>query len=1550
MANNTQEFKTIISLNAQQAKDELKQLNDRVDSLKKKRDDALKNGGNWSKQDAKDLRQATAAAKTYESTVSKTIHTLANMQNASVGEVKAAMKSLKKVMNETTDPKDYQALEQFLDQCKYRISGMSDATRLTADEMRNLMNESQLVAKVLGNINTSSLKDLRDARTALQNGLSKVDPTSNVYKQQEESLQKVQRRIGQIEAEQRSLNSLMDKYDDEIRNCQKSTEEIHREDKLIGQTLNNISKSSIRDLEMSKQLVEERLKYTRQDTDEFKKLTQQAKQLNTQLETAKGKSAATQSLWSRVSGFFNTNWGFFTQAIGAITGLTVTIRKCTQAYAEMEDSMANVRKYTGQSDEEVRMMNEDFKKMDTRTSREQLNELAGAAGRLGKQSKKDIEDFVDAADKINVALGDDLGKGAVDKIGKLANVFGEEGRLGLRQAMLSTGSAINELAQSSSANAGYIVDFTADLAGVGKQANMTQAQIMGLGSALDQNMQEEATASTVFSQLITKMFQDPAKFAKIAGIEVGKFTKLLKTDANEALLEFMQSMQNKGGFAEMAPMFESMNLNGTRAVGVLSSVATHLDQVRTAQETAAKAYQDGTSVLNEFNTNNNTANAELDKAKKRFNDLTIELGQKLVPVARVAISSGSLMVNALEAIVSFVVKFRTTLTLLVPMVTALAIASNASAIATKLQVFWNEKLLPSLKKLFTLIKTNPYAVFATAMTIVIGLVIDLTRKTDALTMAQRTLNKISDDAKVKVQEQADKIDVLVKAAKNDRLSMDDRKKAIEELNKIIPGYNAQLDAETGRYRANEKALKDYNAQLQRKYELEGAKDMLRQLGKQRAEATVALDQAQKQLANAASAGVGYTYTTSYGMVGNTTQDLVDKAQREVNKAKGALDDINTQIKAIESSYGDDLQKDAVRNSTADTGNNSSTGGGGSNYVSPKEQKRIEAARKKQEAEARKRAAAALKAQKAEDKQIEAETNLHIAKLLDAYSQGKITREELINQREKAEKDGLEKRMKIWDKDSTEYKNLQTKEEDATREKVEAIAKLNARQAESEYKKEEQNINLAYSTKGDPLYMNEEARDERLFHNEQEYIKKRIALAKIGSEEWFDLRDELEENDNEHRIKLEQKHQERLNQYREQFGMQDIATQEKIALAGYDKIMKEELAKYKDNSDEKLKEEKKFQEMRKQLVLYYREQESEQNLNNSAGEVFKRNANTAYTTASNNAKADYQNEHPTGTGVMDYVASDVTIFSSTIDNIKQMEKDAVISHEEAMAAMGEATGNLAEDIAAKMQAAYNAVSPIMDAMSSYYSAQCDLEVSQTEKKYEKLIDSAGNNQVKQKKLQEKQEQEIAEIKTKYNRRQMKMQIAQAIAETAINAINAYGSVWSSDMPLYVKTVLAPVMAGTALAAGAIQIATIKKQQQAQEAGYYEGGFTGGSSYRREAGVVHEGEFVANHQAVNNPQLLPAFRLLDQAQRNNTVGTLTATDVSRSMGVGGATVVSAPQINVTNDNSDLAGTLQQARDTINSLGALLASGQIIVRMPDWDDFDRSRDHWERIKGNK
>lgn len=117
--------------------------------------------------------------------------------------------------------------------------------------------------------------------------------------------------------------------------------------------------------------------------------------------------------------------------------------------------MAGVSKHTGMSAEEVDELNEAFKAMDTRTSREALNDLAADAGRLGIQGKQAVLDFVNAADIINVALGEDLGERAVKNIGKIAQLFGDADRMELKQAMLATGSVINELAQTSSASEGY---------------------------------------------------------------------------------------------------------------------------------------------------------------------------------------------------------------------------------------------------------------------------------------------------------------------------------------------------------------------------------------------------------------------------------------------------------------------------------------------------------------------------------------------------------------------------------------------------------------------------------------------------------------------------------------------------------------------------------------------------------------------------------------------------------------------------------------------------------------------------------------------------------------------------------------------------------------------------------------------------------------------------------------------------------------------------------------------------------------------------------------
>ena len=205
--------------------------------------------------------------------------------------------------------------------------------------------------------------------------------------------------------------SLIEKYDRETENTRKDMQSFQRETALVEKTLKNISGASVRDLDYSLKIVTERMKGLDRGSQEFKELTNQAKKFKAELERINNEQREAKSVFSRGVDFFNRNWGVITQAIASISGLSFTLRKAASEFAKMEDVLASTRKYTGLADAAVRELNEDFKKMDTRTSREQLNEFAGAAGRLGITSKDAIEDFVDAADKISVALGDDLGDG-----------------------------------------------------------------------------------------------------------------------------------------------------------------------------------------------------------------------------------------------------------------------------------------------------------------------------------------------------------------------------------------------------------------------------------------------------------------------------------------------------------------------------------------------------------------------------------------------------------------------------------------------------------------------------------------------------------------------------------------------------------------------------------------------------------------------------------------------------------------------------------------------------------------------------------------------------------------------------------------------------------------------------------------------------------------------------------------------------------------------------------------------------------------------------------
>ena len=103
-------------------------------------------------------------------------------------------------------------------------------------------------------------------------------------------------------------------------------------------------------------------------------------------------------------------------------------------------------------------------------------------------------------------------------------------------------------------------------------------------------------------------------------------------------------------------------------------------------------------------------------------------------------------------------------------------------------------------------------------------------------------------------------------------------------------------------------------------------------------------------------------------------------------------------------------------------------------------------------------------------------------------------------------------------------------------------------------------------------------------------------------------------------------------------------------------------------------------------------------------------------------------------------------------------------------------------------------------------------------------------------------------------------------------------------------------------------------------------------------------MATHQAVNNPDVRPILDILDMAQRNHTVGSLTADDITRQLGSSGSTVVT-PVVNVTNDNEELRGELSRSREVNERLLTVIEEEGIKVDFP-MDIFDKSYKHFNKI----
>ena len=538
------------------------------------------------------------------------------------------------------------------------------------------------------------------------------------------------------------------------------------------------------------------------------------------------------------------------------------VEQATEAFTEYDEAVTDAMKTTNLTKEEVISISDELAKMNTRTAQNDLLGLVRVGGKLGISGKEDLLGFARAADQINVALGGDLGgdvEEVLGSVGKLVDIFQLQGEFGMEQAMLKLGSAINSLGMSSTANEGYIVNFSSQLAGIAPNVSIATSDILGMAAVMDKYNQRAETASTVIQQVILKMFSDTETFARIAGKSLGEFNDMLAVDTNAAFLAVLEGMNRyQGGIAEIANNLDDMNLRGSRAAGILGTLVANLDEVKRQQEIASASFAEGSSITEEAMTKNSSAAAQLEIAQKAVTAESVKLGEQMLPL-KVAVTNTS---AALLKLVGWVIEYRaailtlvTGLTIAVKWKTALAkiigtvtalrkidnatvregivAAKSATAItnllsAAKFALVGNLKMATVHMRAFNAaLKANPIGLVITAVTLlgtgIAALVTKLKNQKAVqkeLTEVQKRTNESMAKAKTQIDQEKRALEQLQTALKNTKQGTKERADLIKTINEKYGDYLPNLISEKDSLNDIFEALKSVNNEFERKIYLE----------------------------------------------------------------------------------------------------------------------------------------------------------------------------------------------------------------------------------------------------------------------------------------------------------------------------------------------------------------------------------------------------------------------------------------------------------------------------------------------------------------------------------------------------------------------------------------------------------------------------------------------------------------------------------------------------------------------------------------------------------
>lgn len=579
---------------------------------------------------------------------------------------------------------------------------------------------------------------------------------------------------------------------------------------------------------------------------------------------------ATISIGSMVD-WFNRFGGVILSVIGFLTGFTLALRAIRDERNKLEESQAGLKALTGLDDDNIAWLTEQAKTLSTTMTKEGLRVRQSAAEILDAfmlvgsakpellGDKEALKQVTEEAMRLQAAAKDITLNEAVDSLTLSLNQYGE--------AADQAGRFSNVLAAGSQAGS----------ANIASQAKAIRNAGTAAASA---NVPIEQTVALI-ETLAYRGIKD-----EVAGTGLKKFFLVLQTGADETnpkivgLDKALENLKNKNMDAGVIK-----KMFGEEGYNTASVILQNTEMVKdfTAAVTGTNVAYEQAAI------NSDTAQAKLEQARNKMKLAAIDLGEKLNPALAVSTNMLSNVIKILPGLIDWIQKWGgTVVTLLVPLATYYAtlrlialhhtsynkvmragiIVKTAYRMAT---IALNDALAGDYKAITRLILQmrshniitrtvaagtlvlragvealtlrfsaatkairaawavlglNPIATIATAIAAVAIASYKLTQRTKAYYDLNKVNEKITEKSNNEYKRQSSLIDQLTTKIHNNNLSNSERKKAIEELQAIIPDYNAEIDKEGKIINENTEALERYNTVLATNIELKEVADEL----------------------------------------------------------------------------------------------------------------------------------------------------------------------------------------------------------------------------------------------------------------------------------------------------------------------------------------------------------------------------------------------------------------------------------------------------------------------------------------------------------------------------------------------------------------------------------------------------------------------------------------------------------------------------------------------------------------------------------------------------